>query len=358
MEKKRRKASSAPFQSQLCVTKVLPRMLRCGSRFRLVVAQLASRRGLQTNSMSIPTTTLRDGATMPSLAYGVGTAWFKCDAERKSSLIASVQTALDSGFTHIDEAEMYQNEETTGEALQQWLANNSDTTKRSDLFITSKVLSVDGPGGIEAVCKRTLSALGCEYLDLYLIHAPFQRDGAPFATPLVECWRQMEALVDAGLVRCIGVSNWRVSDLSSICESARIPPCVNQIEAHPYLQQPALLEWCSARGIAVTAYAPLASLTKPPLQGGPIDTPVAAAAAAHGKTPAQVLLRWCLQTGRPGVITTTSKPERFAEYKAIFTFQLSAAEVSAISDAGDQRPRRAFWVQCPQFSEDPMTEKE
>ena len=251
-----------------------------------------------------------------------------------------MQSALDAGFTHLDEAEMYMNEKTTGKALQEWLAQHPEMP-RSALHITSKVFSIDADGGIEAVCKCSLQALGCDYFDLYLIHAPFQKDGTPHATPLPDAWAQMEALVEKGLCKAIGVSNWRVSDLASVYDAAKIKPCCNQIEAHPYLQQPALERYCADRSIMLAAYAPLAPLTK--VSGGPVDAPVAAAAAAHGKTPAQVLLRWSLQTAKLP-ITTTSKPERLIEYQGAFGFELSEAEIAAISAAGAQSPKRLYWT--------------
>ena len=294
---------------------------------------------------SLALLTLSSGATIPSLGYGVGTAWYKCslDDSKRGALKASVKAALTAGFRHLDEAELYQNEEATGEALQEWLEAHPDVP-REQLFITSKVMSVDE--GIEAVCRKSLQAMGCDYFDLYLIHAPFQREaGAPFATPLADAWAQMESLVEKGLVRSIGVSNWRVVDLAEIFDGARIKPCCNQIEAHPYLRQPTLERWCAERHILLTAYAPLAPLTREALAGGPVDAPVAAAAAAHDATPAQVLLRWSLQTGH-GIITTTSKPDRLAEYLAVTTFELTEAEVAAISAAGATSPTRFFWTQA------------
>lgn len=124
---------------------------------------------------------------------------------------------------------------------------------------------------------------------------------------MADVWKQMEELVDGGLVKSIGVSNWRIKDLKQIVGTAKIQPVCNQVEAHPYLQQLPLLKWCSERGIVLSAYAPLAPLTKIP--GGPVDAAVQSAAKAHGKTKGQVLLKWQLQTGRLP-LTTTSKPER------------------------------------------------
>lgn len=205
-------------------------------------AQCVSRKLQSMSAGWNPPLRLGDSATIPSMGYGVGTAWFKCDAERQPQLIASVQAALDAGYRHIDEAEMYANEAATGIALQQWLARNP-STPRSELFVTSKVISVDD--GIEAVCRRSLAALGVSYFDLYLIHAPFQRhDGSAFQTPLPECWQQMEALVDAGLAKSIGVSNWRVADLAQIYDGARIKPSCNQVGARAEA-----CAWCVSRAV-------------------------------------------------------------------------------------------------------------
>jgi diketogulonate reductase-like aldo/keto reductase len=202
----------------------------------------------------------QSGVGVQQIGYGVGTAWFKsAGGTNDAALRAGVVAALTSGFRHLDEAEMYENEQSTGAAVAEWLASAEGKagSTRNDLFITSKTLTVDDAGGVEAVCKRSLAAMQTSYFDLYLIHAPFQRSGAPFKMPLMEVWRQMEALVEKGLVKAIGVSNWRICDLKQIVGSAKIQPSCNQIEAHPYLQQQHLLNWCADNGIAVAAYAPL-----------------------------------------------------------------------------------------------------
>jgi diketogulonate reductase-like aldo/keto reductase len=105
------------------------------------------------------------------------------------------------------------------------------------------------------VCRRSLAAMQTPYFDLYLLHAPFKRCGEPFSCPLPEVWRQMEALVDSGLAKAIGVSNWRVRDLKQIVDVARIQPACNQVEAHPYLQQPSLRKYCTDRDIVLSACA-------------------------------------------------------------------------------------------------------
>lgn len=304
---------------------------------------------------SVPLLPLPGGRGIPALGYGLGTAWFKsAGTDREADLGAGVTAALDAGFTHIDEAEMYENEAATGKAITQWLARTG--TPRSSLFVTGKVLSVDEPG-VEAICRQSLARMGVEYFDLYLIHAPFDSAGEPFKRPLAEIWKDMEALVDAGLVRAIGVSNWRICDLEEIFDGARIKPACNQVEAHPYLQQGQLVRWCQEHDMLVTAYSPLGSIVKEELQGGPVDAVAADIAQRLGRTPAQVLLRWNLQTGR-GVLSTTSKKERMQEYLGIFDFELSEQDVEKISAAGASRPRRAFWTQCPQFPADPTQAEE
>ena len=296
---------------------------------------------------------------IPELGFGVGTAFFKSSGQpdREALLKRCVHAALDAGFRHIDEAEMYENEATTGEALRAWLARNPGTP-RSSLFVTSKVMTVEA--GIENVCRRSLAAMKLEYFDLYLVHAPWKKSGAPFEMPLAQVWKQMEALVDAGLVRSIGVSNWRIADLQQIVDDARILPACNQIEAHPYLQQPALMRYCREHSIAVVAYSPLAPLTRPELRGGAIDAAVEAAAVAHGRSPAQILLRWSMQTGRLP-ITTSSRSDRLSEYMGSLDFELSNAEVATISDAGALKPQRFFWKQPPWilriFSKIPMLQR-
>lgn len=289
-------------------------------------------------------------ASVPAIGYGVGTAWvLSAGTEKEDPLRDGVVAALDAGFRHLDEAEMYGNEGVSGQAVGQWLSRSG--TPRSALFITSKVISVDEPG-VEAVCRRSLERMGLTYFDLYLVHAPFQTNGTPFAKSLAQVWREMESLVDLGLTSAIGVSNWRICDLEEIYEGARIKPVCNQVEAHPYLQQNKLLQWCQGRDILIAAYCPLGPVVKEELKGGPAEAVVGDIAARLGRTPGQVLLRWSLQTGRC-VITTTSKAERLQEYLDIFAFELSEDDVARISAAGAARQRRIFWTQCPQFPADP-----
>lgn len=217
--------------------------------------------------------------------------------------------------------------------------------------MTHKVMSVDSPGPIDT-CTKSLEGMGLDYFDLYLIHVPEKRTGK-FERSLLEIWADMETLVDTGRVRAIGVSNWRVSDLTEIFDTARVKPAVNQVEANPYFQQLQLLDWCKGHGVVVSAYGSLIT-TKPRgdagappegrgLAGGAVDNAVATAAERVARTPGQVLLRWCFQTGRVP-ITTTSRAERLQEYLGVFDFELSDEDVVAISTAGaSEPPQSIFW---------------
>lgn len=191
--------------------------------------------------------------------------------------------------------------------------------------------------------------------DLYLIHAPVERSGEPYARPLVDMWREMEALHGLGLARSVGVSNFRARDLGQLeAAGLRVPIACNQVEVHPLLQQPGHEAYCAARGILVTGFSPLAPLVRPPKDGGalPLARALAALVARRGKTPAQVLLRWGLQGGGHGgrgLVTTTTKPQRLAEYLAALDFALGGAEVAELSAAGARCPshplRAYFWKQ-------------
>mmetsp|Transcript_117498 Transcript_117498/g.327268 ORF Transcript_117498/g.327268 Transcript_117498/m.327268 type:complete len:395 (-) Transcript_117498:170-1354(-) len=234
----------------------------------------------------------KSGLMLPAIGFGVGTEWFKSQASgRVEELSRSITAALDAGFTHLDEAEVYENEAVTGRVLQEWLARTGKA--RASLFVTGKVMDCDK--GIEQVCRASLKALGCEYFDLFLMHGPFHYKLGPYKRPLSELWQDVEALANMGLAKSIGVSNFRVSDLEQIWGNAKIKPCCNQIERNPYLQQPELLQWCQEHDVLVTAYNPLCPITK--LPGGPVDGPINEIAAKHGCTPTQMLLRWSLQTG-------------------------------------------------------------
>jgi diketogulonate reductase-like aldo/keto reductase len=296
----------------------------------------------------LPVRKLSSGALVPALAFGVGSDWFR-GAKGSEPLRRAIVAALDAGWRHLDDAEMYANELDVGAAIQEWRAKTG--APRTELCITSKVLSsIEDGTGIEAACRRTLTNLGLEYLDVYLLHAPFRRaDASPLPQSLAELWRQMEALVAAGLVRSIGVSNFRVCDLKVITESSpTILPALNQVEMHPRLLQPRLFAACAALGITMGAFGPLVPLTKGGCcEAGATDglsVALAAAAEAHGVSPAQVLLAWSLGAGAV-TVTTTSNPARLAEaLTTARSVHLSPGEFSAISAAGGSAaPLRTYW---------------
>lgn len=302
---------------------------------------------------NVPKIELIPGVFMPQLGYGIGTAWF-AGARGEDLTIESVTMALDAGLLHVDEAEMYKNQDVTGKAIRSWFAKPNCT--RSDVFFTGKVLpSIDGlPGwceGIEASCKNSIEKLGIEYFDLYLVHAPFHHGAgnAPFTRPLLQIWREMESLVAKGLTKAIGVSNWRIKDLEEVYDSATIKPCINQIENHPHLRQPSLIEYCDNKGIAVASYGGLKPLTEKKLAETRLMAEVLPRiATAHGKTLAQILQRWNCQSppsNRKIVITTTQRADRLQDYLEVFSgsWQLNEEDMDAINAAGDELTHRAFW---------------
>lgn len=293
------------------------------------------------------------GVHMPVLGFGAGGLMYS--AKDQEAAKQTFMAAMDAGFRHIDDAEMYNNEKPVGDAINSWLAKTSKP--RSEIFVTSKVLpkSVDDPGPYEA-CKRSLAGTAQPYFDMYLMHAPFSMSGKPYKRSLLECWREMERLVDEKLVRCIGVSNWRIEDLEQIYDQAKHKPVCNQVEAHPYIQQTGLKKWCEDHKILMTSYAPQGPIVKKELQGGPIDAPVEAAAKRLGKSPGQILLRWNLQDGR-GVMTTTRKKDsgRIEEALDIMNFELSADEMAAITQAGQSKPQRTGWGTTPLKDLNPNT---
>ncbi|MEB3172694.1 MAG: aldo/keto reductase [Cyanobacteriota bacterium] len=278
--------------------------------------------------------TLANGARLPALGLGTWKA-------QPGAVGSAVRTALELGYRHIDCAAIYGNESEIGTALAGALGDG--VARREELWITSKLWNDShGSDDVRPALERTLADLQLNYLDLYLIHWPVvHRRGVLMASeaseqipleqlPLSQTWAAMEALVDAGLVRQIGVSNCSTAKLAALLPHCRIQPAMNQVERHPWLQQPALLAFCQQQGIAVTAYSPLGS----PAAGGPaplLDEPVInTIAAAHKASPAQVLLAWGLASGT-AVIPKSVNTARLADNLAAAELQLSAAELQQIA---------------------------
>jgi alcohol dehydrogenase (NADP+) len=275
---------------------------------------------------------------------------------------AAVREAIRLGYRHIDCASVYANEPEVGEAIRS--AIEAGEVKREELWITSKLwCNAHGRDNVEAALRRTLADLGLEWLDLYLIHWPvpikpgvaFPSSGEdllpPAQMPIRDTWEGMEGVLEAGLTRHIGVSNFSSHKLHELLAHCRIRPEVNQVERHPLLQQPALVADCAAEGIHITAYSPLGSQDRPAgLKGA--DEPVLlknpvieAIAAERGCTPAQVLLAWHLQSGISTIPKSVS-PARLKENLAAAEITLTPADLEQIG-ALDQNLRLvsgSFWL--------------
>ena len=222
----------------------------------------------------------------------------------------AVKTALEAGYRHIDCAAVYGNEAEVGQALSDVFQEG--IVRREDLWVTSKLwCDCFAPEDVQPACQKTLSDLQLDYLDLYLLHWPFPiKKGhsirsvddfvVPAEQPLSTTWAVMESLAEHGLCRHIGVSNFSIKKLQGLMDGARIKPEVNQVEMHPYLQQPELVQFCQQHQIQVTGYSPLGSMDRPaglkskdeiPLLEDPTINSIA---AKHNASPAQVALRWAM----------------------------------------------------------------
>src|SRR3954462_4889597 len=236
--------------------------------------------------------------------------------------VSATRDALEAGFRHFDCAERYQNEREVGEALKAGLAAGG--IAREDIFVTTKLWNSNHrPERVEPAFEASLNRLGLNYLDLYLVHTPFAFQPGDEQDPrdqngnvlydrgvtLLDTWRAMESLVDRGRCRAIGLSDISLNGLLPIYESARIKPAVVQVEAHPYLPETELLEFCKEKGVVCLAFAPLGHGIRP----GVLEDPVISAVAARvGKTPAQVLLAWAVQRGT-ALLTTPRTAARARE---------------------------------------------
>lgn len=269
-------------------------------------------------TVNVPNVTLNNGVSMPQLGLGV---WQVPDEQA----YASVLSALNSGYRSIDTAAIYGNEEGVGKAIAQFLADSG--TDRSELFITTKLWNVEqGYDKTLAAFDESLKKLGLEYVDLYLIHWP-----EPKHDLYTETWRAFEEIYASGRAKAIGVSNFQQDHLQKIIDLGGTVPAINQIELHPNLQQRELRAFGKAHGIQTEAWSPLA-------QGNLLeDASLAKIAEAHGKSPAQVIIRWHIQTGNV-VIPKSVTPERIAANIDVFDFELSDAEM-AVVDALDKDGR-------------------
>lgn len=263
------------------------------------------------------TTALHNGIKMPWFGIGV----FK--VEEGSELVAAVKSAIKHGYRSIDTAAIYGNETSVGQAIHEGIQEAN--ISREDLFVTSKVWNADlGYEATLAAFETSLNKLGLEYLDLYLIHWPVKGK-------YKEAWRALEKLYKDGRVKAIGVSNFQIHHLEDLMGEAEVKPMINQVEFHPYLTQKELITFCRTHDIQMEAWSPL-------MQGQLLDNPVLQELAdKHGKTVAQVILRWDLQHGVV-TIPKSTKEHRIVENASVFDFELTQEEMDRI-DALNQNHR-------------------
>jgi len=264
---------------------------------------------------SVPVLTFNNGVVMPALGFGV----FQTPPDETAT---AVETALATGYRHIDTAAAYANEVGVGEGLRR------SGIPRSDVFIETKVWVVDyGYDQTLHAFEKSAAKLGVTQIDLLILHQPmpqhFERTR--------EAYRALETLLADGKARAIGVSNFMPHHLDALMETATVTPAINQVELHPYFTQPAVQAADAARGVVTQAWSPIGGITFYRESNGSVldDTTLAEIAAAHGKTPAQVMLRWHLQQGRSAIPKST-KPTRIAENFDVFDFELSGDELARI----------------------------
>jgi 2,5-diketo-D-gluconate reductase A len=263
----------------------------------------------------VPTIELNDGHTIPQLGFGV----FQIEPEDTSRAVGH---ALEIGYRHIDTAQMYRNEKGVGEAV------DAAGLDRADVFLTSKLNNgFHRPDDARRAFEQTLSELGVDYVDLFLIHWPLPTlyDG-----DFVSTWQTLEEFRQDGRARSIGVSNFQVAHLERLAAASDVVPAVNQIELHPYFLNGQVHAYGKAHGIATQAWSPIA-------QGAVLNDPAITAIAERlGRSPAQVVLRWHIQRGNI-VFPKSTTPARIAENFELFDFELAPGDVARIDalDEGD-----------------------
>lgn len=269
--------------------------------------------------MPFPEIPLADGNTIPSIAFGSGTA------NKGKDIHEYVENALNEGFSHLDTAQHYMNEESVGVAIRE------SGLSRSDVFVTTK-WSGSNPD-VRQSLEISLAKLGLDYVDLFLIHFPEAAKGK-----LESVWRVFEEVREAGLTRSIGVSNFTIKELEELLKVARVKPVVNQVQFHPYnwAENKALLEFHKKHGILTEGYSSLLPVTRYP--GGPVDSVLARAAKRLNATPTQIIFSWVKAKGVV-IVTTTSKREHLREYLAVGDLpDLMPEEIAAIDEAGSTGP--------------------
>ncbi len=258
-------------------------------------------------------TQLNNGVKMPWLGFGVYLMEDGTEVEN------SVSKALEVGYRSIDTASFYKNEKGTGKAIKE------SGIPRDEIFLTTKVWNDDlREKRVKEAFEESLELLGTDYVDLYLVHWPVKNC-------YLDAWKEMEEIYQSGRAKAIGVSNFTIHHLEDILNTCEIKPTVNQVEFHPLLLQPALLDFCKQHQIQMEAWSPL-------IQGQIMDVKeVSQIAKKYGKTPAQIALRWNLQH-QVVTIPKSIKPHRIIENAALFDFELSQPDMNLLNGL-DQKKR-------------------
>lgn len=255
--------------------------------------------------MAVPTIKLSDKLSIPQV--GLGTWQIK----DQTKCIETIKTGLKDGYRHFDTAQIYDNEQFIGQALK------DSGISRKNLFITTKIWTMNFLSSrVIPSFEKSLSKLQTDYVDLLLLHFPVPKLRH-------SAWKKMEEIHDSGKAKSIGVSNYTIKHLERLLGDCRVRPVVNQVELHVFLQQPELLKYCAAQGIVVEAYSPLA-------HSYGLDNPVLARIAKkHAKSPAQIMLRWCVEVGAVP-LPKSSTAERIAENIDIFNFKLDSGDLAEL----------------------------
>ncbi|TVY84880.1 NADPH-dependent conjugated polyketone reductase C1 [Lachnellula suecica] len=286
----------------------------------------------QSKMSQIPGLKLNDGNEIPMLGYGCGTARYKANpnAPLDQETVKTIVLGINSGYYHLDGAEVYGNEPELGQAIKE------SGLPREKFYITTKISGIKVQDTKQAF-ELSLKKLGLDYVDQYLIHAPFFAKGPE---DLQAKWADMEAIHASGKAKTIGVSNFLKPDLEAVLKTAKVVPAINQIEYHPYLQHDGLVEFHNKHGIATSAYAPLTAVVK--AKPGPLDGTYEKLAKKYGVTPGEIALRWVLDQGIV-VLTTSSNEQRLKGFLKVSQFKLTSEEVEEISKIGKQKNFRGFW---------------
>lgn len=293
----------------------------------------------------VPTRRLRSGATMP----GIGLGTFGSDHWDGETIARGVLTAAEVGYRHFDCAAVYGNERLIGASLE---ATQRAGVAREELFVTSKLWNdCHGEGDVLPACRRSLDDLRLDYLDMYLVHWPFPNHHPPgcdvdarnpHAKPYIHAdymrtWRQLERLLEEGLVRHIGTSNMTIPKLELLLRDAEIKPACNQMELHPHMQQPDLFAYVVANGVVPVGYSPVGSPNRPARDTTPEDTvdtqdPVILAIADRLRLhPAVVCIKWAQQRGQVPIPFSVKRSQQLANLQAVVSEPLSPADMAAIA---------------------------